>query len=824
MNHTEEFKDTIRSHGLIPPSVFALGKIQRIDCADRRKGNKDGWCILFDDCMGGVCGNWPSGFSETWQARREKPFTQEEGQEFARRVEESRRQAEAARKQKADKAAKQSVLIWKNAKPCTTHTYCEKKQIEPNPARELSSLSDECKGWFWTTDNDGLVELEGNLLLLPLYNINGELRGLQGIDAEGRKSLIKGLSKKGLFIPITGGKLPADYAGKIYIGEGFSTTKTVKQATNDPSIAAIDANNLLHVAQDWRSKCPQAEIIIAGDIDKSGAGERKANSAALAIDGLVALPSFTEEELSIDPPPSDFNDYAALHGLGAVGRALTKANTPSDTKDTPESDNALHYETAIKELAKLKPFEYDRVREDRAKALGVRQPTLDADVKTARQESKQDDSPFTDIEPYSESIDPAQLLDDITDTILRFIVLDKYQAQLAALWVSACWFVDVIHTSPIALINAPERACGKTLFLTLLGKLAPRPAQASGISPSVLFRMIEAYQPTLFIDEIETVLKDNDDLRGLINAGHTRDSAYVWRSVSVGDDFEPKRFKVWGMKAICGINAIKLAETVTSRSIIFELRRKKKDEPVQRLRQAEPDLFSTLSAKLARFADDCSTNVRDAHPILPEALSDREQDNFEPLLAIAGVAGGHWPDTAFKAALKLSGATLTTQSTASELLADIQKVSEEKELDKISTNDLIDALISDKEKSWATYNRGNPISPRQVSNRLAGYGIKSKTVRTVNGIVKGFEVLQFEDVFSRYLATPPNKRLQGNNSLKANNGTDLGVTFTENHKVTQTQKVTPKPAPALDCNVVTFSEPISRGEEKEFPKSTHLRI
>ena len=475
-------------------------------------------------------------------------------------------------------------------------------------------------------------------------------------------------------------------------------------------------------------------------------------------------------------------------------------------------------------MAALKPHQYERVRKEEAKSLRVRPSILDSDVKDARQESNQDDSPFTDIEPYHESIDPAQLLDDITDTILRFIVMDKYQAQLAALWVCACWFLDVIHAASIALINAPEKACGKTQLLTVLGKLAPRTAQASGISPSVLFRMIEAYQPTLFIDEIETLLKDNDDLRRLINAGHTRDSAYVWRNVAKGDDFVPTSFKVWGMKAIAGINAIKLAETVTSRSIIFELRRKKADEKVQRLRQAEPDLFSTLASKLARFADDCSTNVRDAHPSLPEALDDRAQDNFEPLLAIADVAGGHWPDTAFKAALKLSGATLTTQSTASELLADIQKVFEEKEIDKIGTKDLIDALISDEEKSWATYNRGKPISPMQISNLLAGYGIKSKTIRTGYGTAKGFEISQFEDAFNRYLPHPPNLPSQGNNSLKANNDADLDVTFTENHKVTQIKKVTLEPAPVLDCDVVTFKEPISGGTEEEFSKPSHMRI
>lgn len=107
--------------------------------------------------------------------------------------------------------------------------------------------------------------------------------------------------------------------------------------------------------------------------------------------------------------------------------------------------------------------------------------------------------------------------------------------------------------------------------------------------------MIEKYQPTLFIDEIETVLKDNEELRGLLNAGHTRDSAKVWRSVSVGDDFEPKQFCVYGFKAIAGIRAINLADTITNRSIVFELRHKKTDEKVERLRFTEPDLFERLT-------------------------------------------------------------------------------------------------------------------------------------------------------------------------------------------------------------------------------------
>lgn len=482
---------------------------------------------------------------------------------------------------------------------------------------------------------------------------------------------------------------------------------------------------------------------------------------------------------------------------------------------------------AVKRLAVLPSLEYEKVRNDEAKKLGIsRLSVLDEEVSKARKANKPDDEePFADIEPYPDSIEPAQLLDEISATIRRFIVLDKYQSDIAALWVAVCWFVDDIHTAPIALINAPEKACGKTQLLTLLRKLAPRATQLSGISPSVLFRMIEKYQPTLFVDEIETVLKDNEDLRGLLNAGHTRDSAFVWRSVASGDDYEAKRFKVWGMKAIAGINAIKLAETVTSRSIIFELRRKKSDESVERLRYAESDLFDTLTAKLARFSNDYSSQIKQARPSLPDELGDREQDNIEPLLQVASVAYGHWPDTAVKAALKIFRSAQDDNSSANELLSDIQEIFETKGVTKISTADLIEALVSDDEKAWQTYNRGKQLAPRQLARKLKDYKISSKTIRLGYNTAKGYELSQFTDAFERYLTQSPTFYPSQNNiSLKGCNDASLRVTddvTTKSQKGnnvtnvtdsgicdgTQKQKETPEPAPTLGCDVVTDKTP-----------------
>ena len=665
------------------------------------------------------------------------------------------------------------------------------------------------------------TDIEGNILYvrLRMVNANGDkwIRPLSRDDASNWTQLKEPQFTNGK--PLYNMHLLTNEPDKtVFIVEGEKCADALIKlgllaTTSGAAQSAKDAN--------WQILAGR-EVMLWPDNDEAGLQYAKDITAKLT--SLNATIKQIDISLLNLPIKGDCYDWL-VQFKQAYGHDATKADiealpfktdliqaptsdylTASDAKALPQTDDEV-----IKQLAALKPLEYDRVRVEKAKTLKVRPATLDSMVKAEREANNQGDSPFADIEPWHEAVAPAQLLDEVTSTIQRFIVLDKHQAQTAALWVAACWFIDVIDSAPIALINAPERACGKTQLLTVLARLAPRTAQASGISPSVLFRMIEAYQPTLFIDEVETVLKDNEDLRGLINAGHTRDSAFVWRSVAKSDDFEPKRFTVWGMKAIAGINAIKLAETVTSRSIVFELRRKTTGEKVERLRRAEAGLFETLARKLARFKDDFASEVQQARPVLPDALGDREQDNFEPLLQIATVAGEHWPNTALNAALRLSNATQAPMSSANELLADIQEIFETKQVVKIGTTELINALCDDAEKSWATYNRGKPLSPRQLSNKLKDYGITSKTIRIGYETAKGFECEQFKDAFARYLADPLNMPSQSNNSLEANSHGLSDVTDRNNVTETGFEKVTLPPAPILGCDVVTDKTPILEG-------------
>lgn len=531
---------------------------------------------------------------------------------------------------------------------------------------------------------------------------------------------------------------------------------------------------------------------------------------------------------------------AALEKLDALGAAQKNKAAGCDLSPPivsgeviPLPESTVQPDTAaqqsddeiIRQLASLKPIEYFRVRSENAKMLKIGVGFLDKLVKAARsEESEADRLPFTEVEPHNEPIDPAQLLDEVSDTIRMFIVLDTEQAHAAALWCALTWFVDVVEVAPLAIINAPEKSCGKTQLLTVLGRMSYRPLPASNASASALFRAVEMWKPTILIDEADTFFRDNAELHGMVNAGYLRDG-YVLRSEAVGDSFEPRMFSVFSAKALAGIALEKhLLDATMSRGIVFNLRRKLSHESVSRLRHDNSGLFAGIAEKLARFAQDYSQQVRLARPTLPDALSDRDQDNWDGLLAIASCAGDEWLARATAAALKLSDASEKTVSTGNELLADIQHVFESKKLDKISTADLIAALIADDEKSWATYNRGKPISAKQIATRLSGYDIRSKTIRLgAYATAKGFELAQFLDAFRRYLSPPPENANFAVTPSQVNKHVALDATDSKNASGTKSLNVTLKAAPTKGCDGVTDKTPIFGGTGA-IPVFTNLRV
>lgn len=427
--------------------------------------------------------------------------------------------------------------------------------------------------------------------------------------------------------------------------------------------------------------------------------------------------------------------------------------------DIAAADDTLHpdetpfglsqAEAKIAELARLKPLDYEQCREVEAKALGMRVSVLDKMVAEERPDDTDGGGdgadPFETVEPWPEQVNGAALLNALQNAILRFCVLPDHSAPLMAAWVLHAWSHDTSDISPVLAFVSPEKRCGKTTALSVMGALAPKTMHAVNISTSVLFRVIEKFAPTVLIDEADTFLAANDELRGVLNGGHNRLSAYVWRSV--GDDHEPRQFKVWAPKCIAMIG--KLPDTLEDRALVVHLRRKQDGETVERFRADRMGEFLHLRRKAARWAEDHAVRLASADPTVPNELNDRAQDNARAICAIADAAGGKWPET-IRAALVGSAAQVDDepQSGGVLLLRDIAEVFEAKGFSGIGSTDLCDALCDLDESPWNEWRGGRPISTRGVAKLLKPFGIKPQRNREGSF----YRRMDFADAFKRYLS------------------------------------------------------------------------
>src|SRR5215831_10866041 len=186
------------------------------------------------------------------------------------------------------------------------------------------------------------------------------------------------------------------------------------------------------------------------------------------------------------------------------------------------------------------------------------------------------------------------------------------------------------------------------------------------ITVAALFRVIEMWHPTLLIDEVDTFVGNNEELRGMLNASHRYDGA-VTRTV--GDEHEPRRFSVYAPIALSGIGG--LADTLANRSVSIVLKRRRPNEPIKQLRIGRMERFEALQRRIVRWVADHEERIATRDPKMPTSVINREADNWQVLLAISEEAGGEWPERARKAAVASHNAEgEVSASRLEQLLAD----------------------------------------------------------------------------------------------------------------------------------------------------------
>ncbi len=368
------------------------------------------------------------------------------------------------------------------------------------------------------------------------------------------------------------------------------------------------------------------------------------------------------------------------------------------------------------------------------------------------------------------TIDGAALLDEVEAFHRRFNVFPHEAAFVAvALWDAHAHLLDCFDSTPRIAFLSPEPGSGKTRALEIVETLVPQPMTAVNASAAALFRSVSSGngKPTILFDEIDTVFGpkagDNEELRGFLNAGHRR-TGVTYRCIGDGGQQTVQAFPSYCAVAVAGLGS--LPDTIMSRAVVIRMRRRARNEKVEpfraRVHEAEGH---KLRDHLATWAEQARPSVVDAWPDMPEGVTDRPADVWEPLLAIADAAGGHWPDRARQACV-----TLVTASKANDkgslgvrLLTDLRD-HVMTGIDRLPTVAILDRLNALDDAPWADLH-GKPLDNRRLSKMLAEYmtadnePIASRNIKTAGSVLKGYYAADLWDAWARYCPPPPESPL-----------------------------------------------------------------
>ena len=434
------------------------------------------------------------------------------------------------------------------------------------------------------------------------------------------------------------------------------------------------------------------------------------------------------------------------------------------------------------------------------KPLGWRAAAVDAALGTTDRKALSSEGPgsaiaLSDPEPWPEPVNGADVLGDLVRTFARHLAQPEGAATAEALWVLHAHAQEAWSVSPVLGITSASKRCGKTTLETLISALVPRPLPASNITAAALFRAVEAFRPTLLVDEADTFLTERDELRGILNSGHTRAGAKVVRTV--GDDHQPRLFSTWCPKVVAMIG--ELPDTLADRSVIIRLRRRRPDETVERLRLDRLGGLEPLRRRCARWTSDHLDDLRDADPDVPEALHDRARDNWRPLLSIADAAGGPWPERARRAALLLSGdADADDGDVGVVLLHDLRDLFARRATDRLSSSEIVAALTQMEERPWPEWRRGHPLTMHQLARLLDPYGVRPRQMKAAGEKIRGYDLCDLADSFQRYLPQPvpsvPSSNGAGKVPGEKRYPDDGGTAFANGENLRRTTKVPVVPA------------------------------
>jgi putative DNA primase/helicase len=365
--------------------------------------------------------------------------------------------------------------------------------------------------------------------------------------------------------------------------------------------------------------------------------------------------------------------------------------------------------------------------------------------------------PFADVEPWLDPVNGQDLLTELESFIRTYVVLaDMHAYAPFALWALAAHAHNCFPISPILVLSSPTKRSGKTTALMVLSALVPKPMFTSNTTAAALFHAIDAFHPTVIIDEGDTFINGDEALRGLLNSGHIRDLARIMRKAGW--------YSTWAPKVIAVIDRV--PETVEDRSITILMVRRAASEKVEQLRSDRLHEHEHLRRKMARWVQDHAEEIKAADPEIPsEITSDRARDNWRVLIAIADVIGGEWPHRVREAAIQLSKSDEEFEDDLdATLLRDLQTIFLQQQAERLERQNIVRRLVAMEDHPWVDYSRGRALTVRDLGKILRRFRIKPQkwAVQEASGRAwqRGYYLSELADVFARYapIPAPPQAR------------------------------------------------------------------
>lgn len=367
--------------------------------------------------------------------------------------------------------------------------------------------------------------------------------------------------------------------------------------------------------------------------------------------------------------------------------------------------------------------------------------------------------------PTQAATDGSVLLDEVEAFHRRFNVFPTEAAYVAvALWDAHAHLLDCFDSTPRLAFLSPEPGSGKSRALEIVETLVPQPLVAANASAPVLFRAVSTLeaQPTILFDEVDTIFGpkagDNEPLRGFLNAGHHR-GASMWRCVGDGTNQTVQEFPSFCVVAMAGLGS--LPDTVLTRSVIIRMRRRARNERVEpfRRRLHAPEGHA-LRDRLAAWAESVRHLVDGVFPEMPDEVTDRPADVWEPLIAVADAAGGDWPGRARAACAQIVAASRVDDkgSIGIRLLTDLRD-HVLNGIERMPTVAVLDRLYALEEAPWADMG-GKPLTSRGLAKMLREYmtgdnePIEPRNIKGGGAVLKGYYAADLADAWARYCPPP----------------------------------------------------------------------